>query len=223
MAWGMMEPVEFGPTFPCGNFGDHNERLDTYFNSELTESERKEFGRVTSFRRIISRKYSAERDAMLEHEMPRELHLERAHRSFADLMISLNALLVVSGRLKNLIEEFEMGIHQFWPMRYFDYRGDQVEIEVYGMVIRQFRDSAIPDQSDWDPNHGKPPKWYFSRHNFGTKKNVRLTLNRANREGAHLWRERRWVSPNLFLSDELQSAIKEQDLRIFKHYRASEI
>ena len=49
-----------------------------------------------------------------------------------------------------------------------------------------------------------------------------LTVLKRAVAGAHLWRERRLLEPNVFLSDELQAEIARRGLRIPRHPQLKE-
>jgi len=59
---------------------------------------------------------------------------------------------------------------------------------------------------------------------FPNKKGVSdLTVLKGASAGAHLWRERRLLQPNIFLSDELQAEIVRRGSRIPRHHRLKAI
>ena len=154
-----------------------------------------------------------------DHEWPTEFRTmvakEKAGRlkSLLDMSGS-GKWLVADQSLKELIERFEPGVHQFRPVRVTswgtDFPGDS---QFYTLLIDQFIDSFSPKQSDPDSFTDRPDSLNDQRAYTGWRNYDRIALSRAVFGGAHLWREKCVRRPTFFMSDELRKAIKEAGLK----------
>lgn len=77
-------------------------------------------------------------------------------------MIKLNErLLAVGGTLKEIIEEFDPGLHQFWPITIIMPKGKEYPTPYCGMVVRRFLDRFRPEHSDQGSWHRAESGLYF--------------------------------------------------------------
>jgi hypothetical protein len=144
-----------------------------------------------------------------------------ARKSLGSLILLYARLLAVDAALKEIIETLEPGVHQFWPLRITLPNGKEFPGPYYGMVIRRFIDSFVPEQSITANPPSPGSESFFTKG--PTKKDYgNLTVSKRVVGGAHLWRERRLLMPSVFFSDELQAEITRQGLRV-KHHRLKEI
>lgn len=97
-------------------------------------------------------------------------------------------------------------------------KGEAYPTRYHGMIIGRLLDSFLPEQSDQAKffDHGdesytvlKDSKTFYAG----------IAMSTATIGGAHLWRERRLNSLNIFLSDTLQTKISEAGLRLPPHYK----
>jgi hypothetical protein len=80
----------------------------------------------------------------------------------------------------------------------------------------------VPEQSAGLQASGGSPEVFFAIH--PTKKRYGdLTVLKSAVAGAHLWRERRLLSPEVFFSDALQAEIARRCLRIARHHQLKAI
>lgn len=165
---------------------------------------------------------------VLDHEWPRFLNLSRRpykKSQLASLIQIQSRLLAVDEALKDLIERFEPGVHEFWPLE-FQWCGEAMPYTYYTLFINRYLDSLSPEDSDpgifkdavFVDRHSINRRVFDSKDGFAG-----LALKKSNFDGAHLWRERvvGQVEP-IFLSDELEAAITQAGLAIPKHYRVRE-
>lgn len=130
-------------------------------------------------------------------------------------------LLAADDRLKGIIERLDPGVHRFWPLKIVMPRGIDYPAPYFGMLIGRFLDSFSPEQSD-------PEAFQASRGLFHVSIDQKAVFARLAYSGhligsAHLWRERRMLTPEVMMSDELQAAIGEAGLRLPKHFKVSVI
>lgn len=236
MVWGMREPNRFGEFFPDAGFVGWREGLREWFETEASESERARYNnRDATYIHNVAEKFTSEIGVtrlngspaltpLIPREFPDTLKSEKSYKSLGDLIMVDAGLLVVSSGMRDIIESLESNIHIFWPIRILMPKGVEFPKSFYAMVVGQFLDSFRPNASD--------PEFYrevSSGSLYSGKKHdkkdclSRLAMAREAFDGAHLWRERRLYSPNIFLSDELQGAIKQAGLRIPKHYHMREV
>jgi uncharacterized protein DUF1629 len=216
MVWGLVEPNGFGDFFPGGDYVGWEEGIKRYFDEEMSAEQRAAYDNWdVAYRGDVSRKFAEEGRGLLEpHELPSEFRMREARKSLASLLLLTNGFLAVDAMLKEIIETLEPGVHQFWPLRITLPKGQEFPGPHYGMVIRRFIDSFVPEQSNVRGSED------FFRANGPYKKDYgNLTVSKSVVAGAHLWRERRLRMPNVFLSDELQAEITRRGLRIFKHHQ----
>lgn len=125
----------------------------------------------------------------------------------------------VSARAKDLIEQLEPGVHQFFPVTFYDIDGDFLENRwflnicnrldtidrerVQGFVMKRYQSGMeawilvrdIVRRKEFDL---LPP-------GYDTTQPPRLVFNRAQIDGAHLWVDRH-LSSGIWVSDEFDAA-----------------
>jgi len=218
MVWGLVDPNSIGDFFPNGDFVGREEQIKRYFDEEMSAEQRAAFDNWdVSYREAVSRKFTEDMGPLEPHERPSEFRMAEARESLGSLIKTENRLLAVDAQLKEIIETLEPGVHQFWPIRIIQPKGEEFPGPYYGMVIRRFLDSFVPEQSNFNQT-SKGSDSFFT--NGPTKKDYgNLTVLKSVSAGAHLWRERRLRMPNVFLSDELQAEITRRGLRIPRHHK----
>ena len=229
MAWGLMEPSGFGEFSPKGSFQGWNKQCETHFLSITSTSEVSELrlkGNQAYLHKAISElQYEASTkfdgsDGRLEtYEQPKEFRTARAHVNLSSLL-DFGSLYFVDIQLKGLIEEFEPGIHQFWPIKISMPKNREYPIPYFGMVILQHLDTFIPEQSQF-VRYDEEPDSYWGAHKGAQYSGLSFSKSAIGK--AHLWREKRISFPGTFISDALQTEIQERELRIFRHYKVREV
>ncbi|MEJ2020381.1 MAG: hypothetical protein P8X51_19625, partial [Maritimibacter sp.] len=139
-------------------------------------------------------------------------------KSFGSLIHLPNRLVAVDEALKTIIERLEPDLHQFWPIRIIMPNGDTYPETYYGLRIGQRLDSFDPDASDegvWDVSIGGIYQVYLPRKKYYEG----LALSAEKIGKAHLWREVKLVTPDLYFSDALMAEIKKAGLRLPKSFR----
>jgi hypothetical protein len=215
MVWGVVEPGSFGDFFPNCEFVGWKEETQRYFWEEMSAEQRAAFGNShINYRGEVARKFTEDMGPLEPHERPSEFRMMEARKSLGSLILLNGRLLAVDATLKEIIETLEPGVHQFWPLRITLPKGEEYPGPYYGMVIRRFIDSFVPEQSDARQSEDV----FFAKG--PTKKDYgNLAVSKSAIAGAHLWRERRLLTPDVFFSDELQAEIARRGLRIPKHHQ----
>lgn len=218
MVWGLVEPTGYGDYFPGGDYIGWEEALSRYFNEELTAEQQAEFdNRDIRFMRITSLKFTEDKGQLAPHEIPDEFRLRETHKSLGALIGLGERHLAVNETLKEIIESFEPGVHQFWPLRITMPKGREYPVPYYGLRIGTFLDSFVPERSEGFHSSSEITTYYA---NNDTKKGyASLCVAESVVAGSHLWRERWLRSPKILLSDELMTVIERRALRIPKHHQ----
>ena len=218
MVWGLVRPSGFGDFFPGGDYVGWNEKLKQYYDNEMSEAEKAEMG--ISERILYSKfsnKFAKDAGPLKLHECPTEFRTVVTYKSLGSFIKLTNRLMAVDEPLKEIIEALEPDVHQFWPIRITMPKDKEYPVPYYGLVIRRFLDSFVPEQSvkeAWREMDGS----YFvrmpSRQTYSG-----LAMSQAAIGNVHLWRERNLLNPEVLFSDALQAEIDRRALRIPKHYR----
>lgn len=243
MAWAVDFKSETGQFFPDGDFPELRERLHTYFNQEMPEKEKAVFQMRVSYVRWVFEKFTNEIGILhpgdravltppKDHEWPRTFQAERKIRSLGSLFKTTNRVLAVDEAMKGVIEGLEPAIHQFRPLSVLQPNSEAFPGSYFTMIIGQFRDSFIPEpetegalwnrSSYLDPVKGRTFTGAYTFSALSAERYARLPLSGAAIGGAHLWRERKLIGPDFFISDALSDAIKKATLKIPQHFKVTE-
>jgi len=212
----MENPSGFGEFFLDGDYVGWDEAVKAYYLNEMSEEEKAERGMQEYFDVLgFSEKFTRDMGPMAPYECPTEFAVKHNRvKSFGSLIKLSDRLLAVDEALRDLIEELEPGVHQFWPIKITLPKGDPYPEQYFGLRIGQFLDSFRPGESDdgaWRERNG----WY--RVQFPKKQYYAgLALSRQAIAASHLWREKILQRPGIFFSDTLQSEIKKAGLRVPK-------
>ena len=222
MVWGLFQPNGGGDYSPDGDHISRRNGLRKYFHEHMTDDERSKYSEnELEYFYQVSRKFNEDLGPLQPQEMPSDWQTVKSHKTLGSLILMTNALLAVDEPLKNLIENLEPDVHQFWPMKIVMPKGKEYPVPYYGMVIRQFIDSFRPEQSvegSWQ----KRPAGYVVVDD--TKRGVsKLAFDKQAFESAHLWREKNLNDPKICISDTLQKAIADAGLGIWRHYPMKEV
>ncbi len=160
------------------------------------------------------------------HEAPQFYQTEKSPKSLG-AMIQLNGrILAVDEALKAIIERFEPGVHQFFPIEIKMPKGKVYPEQYYTLVIGQFIDSFSPENSDpysWHDYKEKYPDFYYYYYRKEKAGITGLALSKTLFGRANLWRERRFNGILICLSDELQAEAAKAGQRLPQHYKMREI
>lgn len=129
-----------------------------------------------------------------------------------------NGLRAVDAGMKALIEELKPGVHQFWPMRFTQPKGDDYPVAYFGMKIGRYLDSFLPAQSDASKTIDRGNQIYLAV-DHSKKGYAGLVMSAAVIGSAHLWCETHLQTPELYFSDAMQEGIAARGLRIRKHFK----
>ena len=149
MVWGVVEPNSFGDFFPNGDHVGWQEGIKRYFDEEMSAKQRAAHDNWdVSYRGDVARKFTEDMGPLQPHERPLEFRMMERPKSLGSLILLNDRLLAVDATLKEILETLEPGVHQFWPLRITLRNGNEYPVPYYGMIIRRFIDSFVPEQSD---------------------------------------------------------------------------
>lgn len=245
MVWGMEIPSTFGTFWPRGQFEGPDDawskRLDDWFYSE--EEADGDHARLLAqlndvgcrYSYFVGKKLIAEPGSWLEnqgpafgnveaHEPPTFYLAEKAYKELGALIALNYGILAVSAQLKCLIERFEKGAHQFFPIE-IRMPEDRAYPEPYFVLrIGQFFDAFSPEKSQPDSYKSWPDyPGYYSLEARPAGSMCGLAFSKSSFKDAHLWRERGLNENVTCLSNSLRSAAKDAGLLLPKHYPMREI
>lgn len=220
MVWGVKEPDGFGDYRPEVDH-DYGLEMMQKYHASLSHVEKKEIGMEDRplFSKLM-KYYTFDKGQVPASLMPSECQTNKSYSKLAHLII-LWGFLAVDEELKSIIEKLEPDVHQFWPIEILMPKGKIYPKQYYGMVIRNFRDSFVPEESEY-LRYSQEVNHYWG--GYGNKADTaKLAFSKAKIGNAQIWREHHIYSPGILISDELQSAIAEAGLRIFKHNKVKVI
>lgn len=225
MTWAMAEPSKFGDFFLDGDYVGWKEALRAAFNEKLSQTDKDQYDvhDVPKYVFYVSQKFiNITQDEidhpramkpLQEYEQPTKFAIEVENSKRIGSLVKLTArLIAVDSDLKAVIESLEPGVHQFWPIEIVHRDGNAVSGQYFGMRVRQFKDSFMPEFSA--PGSFNENGSTYNIFSFTQKNCKGLSFAKSAIESAHLWRERKLKSPELLLSDELRERIQEAGLTI---------
>ena len=153
-------------------------------------------------------------------EMPRELVARKPRKSWPDAFEGVYGILVVSDRAREVIERFDPGLHQFFPVRLVTKRGVEIEGPWFMMNVTVRQNSILVEKSFVAVNPNFPDTNCSFYADSGTK-DVIVDSSRLSPD-IHFWREARFQG-SLMGSDAFVAALKAAGIRFFPSYRATEL
>lgn len=205
MAWMIEKPHSFGALFPESEYIGWEEAVP---DIEVQVAE-------------VSNKFGGGGDFVKEHFQPRKARLLKNYKRLGDIFMLNYGLLTVQQPLKDLLEEMEPGVHQFWPVEVFLKDGQPFDMSCYGMVVGRKIATLDVERSD---AIRKPSTLIELNRDYGNKKKpFDATISKEARNSVHLWHEPLLLEIDYMISDELRDAIKARRMRFFKMYHANEV
>lgn len=213
MVFGFSKSMSFGRFYPDGVFSDYRDQLNERFH-EVSVKEQIEHKFFDDFHsaHVDNMHYGTE--FIADSLLPTRYTLAKHYQALADL-INLGAGIAVSARLRDLIEGFEPGKHQFWPVTLIQRSGEAYPNSYFMLRVLSLLDAFDKDKSDpacWEKSVRilkiTAPK---EHHAHG------VALSRSIIADHHIWRG--FVSAesgisgfNFYVSDTLKAAIEEARL-----------
>ncbi len=232
MAWGVIDPSDYGDFFPQGDYVGWKEKLKAHWDNAVStetkdcfikESAREGLLHMLSAFAFVGYKFVSEQgqrkssgsrhsSSIAQHEWPQEFRTVFPSKSLGSLIMLHGFMVAVDTALKAIIERVEPGAHTFSPIRIGQLGADSTMSTYFVLVIGQFRQSFSPELSSegaWQEKLGGN----FKMAQKTKKAMAGFALSKAAIGSAHLWRERKVYEPKIFLSDMLEAEIAEAGLR----------
>ena len=156
-----------------------------------------------------------------QEETPEHLVLNKPRARLRDLFKTYSGALIVSEKLRALMEEMDPDVHQFMPIS-IDNRAEPGRWFILNVHVKQ--DSVVDDQSDVRPNFGSPDSHEIMYFEYfpAPKGHINATINTSALGGLHVWRERRY-SNSLLVSDAFHAELKSRKIEYFELRKARDI
>ncbi len=148
----------------------------------------------------------------LVHNTPKILQTEKI-KSPGDFFGPAGSPSAVSQRFKDLIEKFEPGVHEFFPIKLVNGRRTEWPGNYYLMRVRTWRSALMINQSRVYWSERSDGSFYLSPHPW-TKGEI--YINSRQVENSHLWRNVPCLGNKLFCSDEFYKACRAAKLKYLK-------
>lgn len=124
---------------------------------------------------------------------------------------------LVSEKFKSLIERFEPGVHQFWPMQIENRKGDVLATYYWFIICNRI------DSLDRDLCQPEVKRIWIGVGHGSFNEGARLVLRSAEIGKRHIWREVRPNSSTPFASDALAAAIAAEGLTGYSPVQVEEV
>ncbi len=124
-----------------------------------------------------------------------------------DIFTIYGGVLVVTEKFKSVLDEFDMGTNQFFPVPV--YKHDQetrLDHSCYILHVTEKKKCFLPEYS-------KNVKSFAGGKVWAPRRNDVIAVNVSSAEGPDLWRDP-LLDERLFLSDQLAQALKAAKLKI---------
>jgi hypothetical protein len=151
--------------------------------------------------RISRVTYHVGRPIIVDQNIPTKLrrggpNIKRA--KLLDVNRYSGSLDLVNQTFKDIVEEFEPGVHQFFPMDYFDAKGEEKIGEGYLMIICQRLDTlhdtlCIPPRNDRGFVDRRNPAYADRDESLD-----RVVFSKEKIKGHHMWHDKFHGRSNLF-------------------------
>lgn len=236
MAWGMALPNGFGVFWPDGDFEGWTDGLKAHFLTRMTPDQQAPFGEgprgALRYMGHAALKFVNEPGStpapdrpplspIEPHEVPRSFTAAKTYAELGSLIVLSNRILAVDAALKEVVDQLEPGVHQFFPVEIAMPKGRIFPRPYFVLVIRQYLQAFSAERS-------RPGSWKerfpgVYSHDPSKQGTNGLAFSRAAIGRAHLWRERGFREHLTCFSAELEQAITAADLRIPAHHQMMEI
>ncbi len=220
MAWALKDPDGFGKYWPLGSFKGWSKQVEAYVHNEMPEERKAQVYEDGSFSMWqMACKFYKDKGPVDSKESPTNFQTEKSYTELHSMIETESQLIAVDEALKQLIEQFEPGVHQFFPFIITMPKGKIFSKQYYVLLIRQFIEGFILVEGTFRESGQRPNYYPVDGNKTGYNQ---IHVSKAAIGEAHLWRDTRMTHPNVFISDALQAAIKDAGLTILRHHKVKE-
>ncbi len=114
MVWGM-ENIGSGMFGPHGSFPGEQERLEA-IGREMSVEEKAKYG-PNGFAAYVNESIIKDKGPLSDQALPKKFVANQRYNTLGSLLGLPRKVRAVNEKLKNIIEQLEPSIHQFWPCR----------------------------------------------------------------------------------------------------------
>lgn len=152
-------------------------------------------------------------------EMPKVLLTTRSRKVWPSAFETTNGLNVVAEDAKGIIEAFDPGTHQFFPLKLQSKRGIEVPGPWYAMHVHVEQNSILVEQSRVSVNKNNPQKLCSF---YSDTDPSQVFVDPARQSGLHLWREARFAG-SLLGSDAFVAELNAKQIKFFPSFKITDI
>ena len=156
--------------------------------------------------------------------IPRVFRQMKTHKGGIGDINNVCGMVVVKQRFKDLVEQFEPGIHLFLPIKILRKNGDEIEGPWYYFTTQQDIDCMLVDHEKGEHFiHAVNGHWRSTMGGITPTGKRKLLLSRPQIVGRHLWTGGLLAYDQLFFSDEFTAAFRKQRFTsVLQPYRRSD-
>ncbi len=147
--------------------------------------------------------------------MPSNYYLRSRKKSFADAFRIGNGIIVVSERMKKLIESLDPGLHQFFPLNIFYRNGDKLPSNYFTIHITTSKTTIYMNQPAVQQRSYAGIEYVSFLEPMS--KTDPIIVNDGLVDGAHIWRDD-FSKKTYFVSKTFLEEVKERKLIFFRTY-----
>lgn len=217
MTWILYHQGNFGPYFLNGDFVGQEEKVKAEFKRIATDAMKANYDQALfDFSDKAMMSYTRPKAPSEPFQQVDTLQLERSQKEVADVFKVSDGLTVVSAPVRDVILSIAQDDAQFWPIDILNPRRQAIgDATYFAMLPVTARDAFRPDASvegSCRETYGGSDQWLIEGHKKAFLKGLALETDKT--EGAHVWHEQRILTPVMFLSDELGTALTSSGLKL---------
>jgi len=174
---------------------------------------------TTACRDGLAMKRGEQVETFTPDQAPQKVRISELNKNtkLRDAFRILNGVPLVSDRLRAIIERFDQGVHQFFPVDVTLPAGRK-PLKGYHIIIVTTKKATIrPELSYISVNNGRLGDIAWTSYSFRSK-GSKVVFSPDCRKGAHMWREDK-MRGELFFSDELEAAMREEGVKFYEYWQ----
>lgn len=151
-------------------------------------------------------------------------YLNSRHKRLPDLF-NANGSIAVCQAFKASVEELEPGVHQFFPIAFFDKKGETVPGNgpYFLLNILHKFDAVFVEKSNVKWIDVDPKNYPGLKSLHRAKGPWQLVMSRPQIAGRHLWLPIKMLSSERYCSDQVIEAVEMKKLKGFRYAHIEEI
>jgi hypothetical protein len=156
------------------------------------------------------------RHLLKPEDLPDKVPVAKAPDKLPVAFITMNMMMIVQEPVRELIEQFDRGLHQFLPIRVeHKATGETPRHRCFVLNIHIYQRSIVDAGTKTKPS---PAGTKFLNWYVGPKSTPAITIDLSKLSGINLWREERYSGAPIFISDALHAAFTDHELEFFETF-----